>query len=225
MTLKLPDLPYAYDALAPFMSAETLQFHHDKHHLAYVENGNKLLAGSKYENQSIEDICKNAYADKNAGIVNNVGQHFNHLHFWQWMKKGGGGKKLPAKLQAMVDKDLGGYDKMRTDFVQAGVTQFGSGWAWLVAEGKDKLSIMATADADLPLAHGKHALLCLDVWEHAYYLDYQHRRLDYIAAFLGHLINWDFANQNLARHLAAPASASAERPLPARSRAGEGRAL
>ena len=120
MTFKLPELPYAYDALAPYMSAETLQFHHDKHHLAYVDNGNKAIAGTPYESMSLEEICKKAFAEKNAPIINNAGQHYNHIHFWQWMKKGGGGKKLPGKLQAMVDKDLGGYDKMRADFVQAG---------------------------------------------------------------------------------------------------------
>ena len=136
MTLKLPDLPYSYDALAPYMSVETLQFHHDKHHLAYVDNGNKLLAGSKYEGKSLEDICAAAFADKNAGLVNNVGQHFNHLHFWQWMKKGGGGKTLPGKLEKLVEV-YGGFDKLRADFINAGLTQFGSGWAWLaIKDGK-----------------------------------------------------------------------------------------
>ena len=136
MTFKLPPLPYAYDALAPHMSVETLQFHHDKHHQAYVDNGNKFAGpGTKYEGKSIDDICKEAFAAKDAPVVNNIGQHYNHINFWQWMRKGGGGKKLPAKLQAMVDKDCGGFDKMRADFVQAGVSQFGSGWAWLAVKG------------------------------------------------------------------------------------------
>jgi Fe-Mn family superoxide dismutase len=118
---------------------------------AYVDNGNKFAGpGTKYEGKPIEDICKTAFAAKDAPVVNNIGQHYNHLHFWQWMKKGGGGKKLPAKLQAMVDKDLGGYDKMRTDFVQAGVTQFGSGWAWLAVKG-GKLEVSKTPNGENPL--------------------------------------------------------------------------
>ena len=190
MTLKLPDLPYAYDALVPFMSAETLQFHHDKHHLAYVENGNKLLAGSKYENQSIEDICKNAYADKNAGIVNNVGQHFNHLHFWQWMKKGGGGDKIPAKLKAAIDKDLGGVAKAKEDFIAAGVGQFGSGWCWIAVKD-GKLMIDKTPNGESPLIKGASPILGCDVWEHSYYIDYRNRRPDYLKAFWESLINWE----------------------------------
>ena len=136
MALELPALPYAYDALAPHMSKETLEFHHDKHHQAYVTNGNNLLKDSPLASQSIEDICRKAFAEKNAGLINNVGQHYNHIHFWKWMKKGGGGKRLPDKLQKAVDSDLGGYDKMRTDFVQAGMTQFGSGWCWIAREGR-----------------------------------------------------------------------------------------
>ena len=116
MTFKLPELPYAYDALSPYMSKETLEFHHDKHHQAYVDNGNKVAGpGTKYDGKSIEDICREAFAAKDAPVINNIGQHYNHIHFWQWMKKGGGGKKLPGKLQTMVDKDLGGFDKMRSD--------------------------------------------------------------------------------------------------------------
>ena len=191
MTLKLPDLPYAYDALAPFMSAETLEFHHDKHHLAYVENGNKLLAGSKYEGQSLEDIVKNAYADKAQGIINNVGQHYNHLHFWQWMKKGGGGKKIPGALQAAIDSDLGGYDKFKADFVQAGTTQFGSGWAWLSVRN-GKLEITKTPNGENPLVHGGSPILGVDVWEHSYYIDYRNARPKYLEAFVDSLINWDY---------------------------------
>src|ERR671938_1362717 len=115
MSFTLPDLPYAYDALAPYMSRETLEYHHDKHHLAYVNNGNNLLKGTEWEGKSLEDVVKGSFG-KNAGLFNNAGQHYNHIHFWQWMKKGGGGKSLPAKLQKAVDSDLGGYDKFRTDF-------------------------------------------------------------------------------------------------------------
>src|SRR6516165_6797362 len=136
MAFELPSLPYAYDALQPYMSKETLEFHHDKHHQAYVTNGNNLLKGSGLEDKSLEDVVKLSYS-KNAGLFNNAGQHFNHIHFWKWMKKGGGGKSLPGPLQKAIDGDLGGYDKFRTDFIQAGTTQFGSGWAWLaVRNGK-----------------------------------------------------------------------------------------
>ena len=195
MTFKLPELPYAYDALGPYMSKETLEFHHDKHHQAYVDNGNKVAgAGTKYEGKSIEDICKAAFAAKDAPVINNIGQHYNHIHFWNWMKKGGGGKKLPAKLQAMVDKDLGGYDKMRTDFVQAGVTQFGSGWCWLAVKD-GKITVMKTPNGENPLVHGAQPILGCDVWEHSYYIDYRNRRPDYLKAFLDHLVNWDYVDE------------------------------
>ena len=189
MTLKLPDLPYAYDALVPFMSAETLEFHHDKHHLAYVENGNKLLAGSKYEGQSLEDIVKNAYADKAQPIINNVGQHYNHLHFWQWMKKGGGGKKLPGTVQALVD-GYGGFDKVRNDFIEAGKGQFGSGWAWLAVKD-GKLEVVKTPNGENPLMLGSKPILGVDVWEHSYYIDYRNARPKYLEAWFDNLVNWE----------------------------------
>jgi superoxide dismutase, Fe-Mn family len=190
MAFKLPELPYAYDALAPYMSAETLQFHHDKHHLAYVDNGNKLAgAGTKYDGKSVEEICKMAFDAKDMPVVNNIGQHYNHEHFWQWMKKGGGGKKLPAKLQAMVDA-YGGYDKLRTDFVQAGVTQFGSGWAWLNVKG-GKLEVSKTPNGENPLMHGAQPILGADVWEHSYYIDYRNARQKYLEAFFDSLVNWE----------------------------------
>lgn len=190
MAFKLPELPYAYDALAPYMSAETLQFHHDKHHLAYVDNGNKLAgAGTKYDGKSVEEICKMAFDAKDMPVVNNIGQHYNHEHFWKWMKKGGGGKKLPAKLQAMVDT-YGGYDKLRGDFVQAGVTQFGSGWAWLNVKG-GKLEVSKTPNGENPLMHGAQPILGADVWEHSYYIDYRNARQKYLEAFFDNLVNWD----------------------------------
>jgi Fe-Mn family superoxide dismutase len=190
MALELPELPYDYDALAPYMSRETLEFHHDKHHNAYVTKGNDLLSGSKYEGQSIEEICAAAYADGNAPIVNNVGQHFNHIHFWQWMKKDGGGTKLPGALQSAIDSDLGGYDKFRQDFIDAGVGQFGSGWAWLVVNG-GKLEIMKTPNGENPLMHGAKPILGVDVWEHSYYIDYRNARPKYLEAFVDNLVNWD----------------------------------
>ena len=193
MTFKLDPLPYAYDALAPAMSAETLQFHHDKHHQAYVDNGNKLIVGSGLEGQSIEDICKAAFAGKNAGLVNNIGQHYNHIHFWSWMKPAGGGKKIPGRLERLAT-EYGGFDKMRADFINAGMTQFGSGWCWLtVRDGK--LEVAKTPNGENPLMHGAQPILGCDVWEHSYYIDYRNARQKYLEAWFDNLVNWDYVDQ------------------------------
>jgi Fe-Mn family superoxide dismutase len=189
MAFELPDLPYAYDALQPFMSAETLEYHHDKHHQAYVTNGNKLLEGSGLENKGLEDIVRESHGT-NPGLFNNAGQHYNHIQFWQWMKVGGGGTKLPGALQAAIDSDLGGYDKFRADFIQAGATQFGSGWCWLAMKN-GKLEIMKTPNGENPLIHAARPLLGCDVWEHSYYIDYRNARPKYLEAFVDSLINWD----------------------------------
>jgi Superoxide dismutase len=190
MALELPPLPYDYDALAPYMSRETLEYHHDKHHQAYVTNGNKALEGSDLAGKSLEEICKAAFEAKNAALINNVGQHYNHLHFWQWMKKGGGGNKLPGALQKAVDSDLGGYDKFRAAFIDAGTTQFGSGWAWLAVKD-GKLTVMKTPNGENPLMHGASPILGVDVWEHSYYIDYRNARPKYLEAFVDNLVNWD----------------------------------
>ena len=194
MALELPALPYAYDALGPYMSKETLEFHHDKHHMAYVTNGNNALKDNPLADKSIEEICKAAFAEKNAPLINNVGQHYNHIHFWSWMKPNGGGKKLPGRLQAAIDSDLGGYDKMRTDFIQAGVTQFGSGWCW-IARKDGKLTIMKTPNGENPLMHGASPILGCDVWEHSYYIDYRNLRPKYLEAFVDSLVNWDYVDE------------------------------
>lgn len=194
MALELPALPYAYDALGPYMSKETLEYHHDKHHMAYVTNGNNALKDSPLASKSVEEICKIAFAEKNAPLINNVGQHYNHVHFWNWMKPNGGGKKIPGRLQAAIDSDLGGYDKMRTDFVQAGVTQFGSGWCW-IAKKDGKLVIMKTPNGENPLMHGASPILGCDVWEHSYYIDYRNLRPKYLEAFVDNLINWDYVDE------------------------------
>jgi len=194
MALELPALPYAYDALSPYMSKETLEYHHDKHHQAYVTAANNLLKDSPLASKSVEEICKAAYAEKNAGLINNIGQHYNHLHFWQWMKKGGGGKSLPGRLQKAIDSDLGGYDKMRTDFMNAGVTQFGSGWAW-IAMRNGKLEIMKTPNGENPLMHGAKPILGVDVWEHSYYLDYRNLRPKYLEAYVDNLVNWEHVEE------------------------------
>ncbi|MBI4046319.1 MAG: superoxide dismutase [Devosia nanyangense] len=190
MAFELPALPYAYDALGPYMSKETLEYHHDKHHQAYVTNGNKLLEGSGLEGKSLEDIVKESFG-KNAGLFNNAGQHYNHIHFWKWMKPNGGGKNLPGALQKAIDSDLGGYDKFRTDFVAAGVGQFGSGWAWLSLKN-GKLEITKTPNGENPLVHGGTPLLGVDVWEHSYYIDYRNLRPKYLEAFVDNLVNWDY---------------------------------
>ncbi|EDQ32739.1 Superoxide dismutase [Hoeflea phototrophica DFL-43] len=191
MALELPALPYDYDALAPYMSRETLEFHHDKHHQAYVTKGNELLEGSAHAGKSIEEICKAAFAENNAGLINNVGQHYNHMHFWNWMKKGGGGSKMPGALEKAIASDLGGFDKFRADFIAAGVGQFGSGWAWLAVKN-GKLEVMKTPNGENPLMHGATPVLGCDVWEHSYYIDYRNARPKYLEAFIDNMINWDY---------------------------------
>jgi len=185
----LPPLPYAYDALGPYMSAETLEFHHDKHHQAYVTNGEKLLEGSGLEILPLEDIVKESFG-KNAGLFNNAGQHYNHVHFWSWMKPNGGGNKLPGALAAKIDEDLGGFDKFRADFIAAGTTQFGSGWAWLSLKN-GKLEVTKTPNGESPLVHGGKPLLGVDVWEHSYYIDYRNARPKYLEAWFDNLVNWE----------------------------------
>ena len=192
MAITLPDLPYAKDALEPHISARTLEFHHDKHHQAYVTNLAKLIAGTDMENMSLEDIIKKSSGDAaKAGIFNNAAQVWNHTFYWNCMKKNGGGRP-GAKLMGKIEKAFGSFDKFIEEMKNAAVTQFGSGWAWLVLDG-DTVKIMKTSNADNPLAHGQKALLTIDVWEHAYYLDFQNRRPDYVATFFEKLVNWEFA--------------------------------
>jgi len=193
MAFELPDLPYAYDSLAPFMSAETLEFHHDKHHQAYVTNGNKLLEGSGHEGKSLEDVVRDSHGS-NAGLFNNAAQHYNHVHFWNWMTSGGGGKKMPGALEKAIQSDLGGYDKFREDFMAAGATQFGSGWCW-IAVRDGKLEIMKTPNGENPLVNGAIPILGCDVWEHSYYIDYRNARPKYLEAFVDNLINWEHVGQ------------------------------
>ena len=197
MALELPKLPYSNDALSPHISAKTLDFHYGKHHQAYVTNGNKLIEGTEFANMPVEDIiAKTAGKPDKAGIFNNAAQVWNHTFYWHSMKPGGGGKPT-GDIAKKIDQDLGGYDKFVELFSQAGATQFGSGWAWLVLENK-KLAVKKTPNAETPLSQaGVTPLLTMDVWEHAYYLDFQNRRPDYIKTFLEHLVNWDFAHEKL----------------------------
>ncbi|MBA3036482.1 MAG: superoxide dismutase [Desulfobacterium sp.] len=195
MTITLPDLPYGKDALAPHISSKTLDFHYGKHHSAYVANLNKLIEGTALSSDTIEDIIRKTVNDAGkVGIFNNAAQVWNHTFYWQSMKPNGGG--LPTgKIAEKIDADFKGYDKFIEQLKNAGLTQFGSGWAWLVLKN-NKLEIMKTSNADTPIAHGIKPLLTVDVWEHAYYLDYQNGRGNYIDAFINNLVNWEFVNSN-----------------------------
>ena len=193
MTFTLPNLPYAYDALQPYMSKETLEYHHDKHHQAYVTAGNNLLKDSGLEGKSLEDVVKGSFG-KNAPLFNNAGQHYNHLHFWNWMKPNGGGDKIPGAVEKAIVDGIGSVSKMKEDFIAAGVGQFGSGWAWLAVKD-GKVSVMKTPNGENPLVHGAVPILGCDVWEHSYYIDYRNRRADYVKAFLDHLVNWDYVEE------------------------------
>ena len=188
MSFTLPPLPYAYDALHPAMSKETLEFHHDKHHKAYVDKGNELLKGSEWEGKSLEEVVKGSYG-KNAPLFNNAGQHYNHIHFWQWMKPKGGGA-LPGELEKAITDAFGSVDKMKEDLIAAGVGQFGSGWAWLEVRN-GKIGVAKTPNGENPLVHGGKPILGVDVWEHSYYIDYRNRRPDYLKAFVNELVNWE----------------------------------
>ena len=189
MTFTLPELPYAHDALAPYMSKETLEFHHDKHHLAYVTNGNALLKGTEWENKPLAEIVKGSFG-KNVALFNNAAQHYNHTEFWKWLKPMGGGA-IPGALEKALIGSLGSVEKAKADLIQAGVTQFGSGWAWLsVVDGK--IDATKTANGENPLVHGGQPILGLDVWEHSYYIDYRNRRPDYLKAVVDNLVNWDY---------------------------------
>ena len=197
MAFELPALPYPADALKPYMSAETFSYHHGKHHAAYVANLNKLIEGTDLANKSLEEIIKATFGDPDkVGIFNNAAQVWNHTFFWESMKPGGGGAPT-GPIADKINADLGGYDKFVEAFKTAAATQFGSGWAWLVLDN-GTLKVTKTPNAENPLVHGQVPLLTLDVWEHAYYLDYQNRRPDYITAYLEHLVNWDAANARLA---------------------------
>ncbi len=196
MAFTLSPLPYAKNALGPYISEQTLDFHHGKHHQTYVTNLNNLVAGTENESKSLEDLISlSAGKADMAGIFNNAAQVWNHTFFWNCMKPNGGGAPTGLALEK-ISASFGTYEKFAADFKQAALTQFGSGWAWLVQDGND-LKITKTANADLPMAHNQKALLTCDVWEHAYYLDFQNRRADFVQTFLDHLVNWDFVNQNL----------------------------
>jgi len=196
MAFTLPDLPYDPKALEPFVSARTLDFHHGKHHQAYVTNLNNLVKDTPLADQSLEEVMKASAGDASkAGVFNNSAQVWNHTFFWNSMSPNGG-KAPSGKVKERIDADLGGVDAFKEAFKAAAVGQFGSGWAWLVLDG-GKLKVVNSGNADSPLVHGQKPLVTCDVWEHAYYLDYQNRRPDFVQAFLDNLINWDFVAKNL----------------------------
>ena len=198
MAFELPPLPYPAKALQPHVSEQTLNFHHGKHHKAYVDALNKLVQDTPKARMTLDAlIMESAKDQKQVPIFNNAGQHWNHSFFWNSMKPQGGGKP-GGDLAAAFEQSFGGFDRFKAEFKNAAAGQFGSGWAWLVAD-KNQLKVISTANADLPMTHGLRALLACDVWEHAYYLDYQNRRPDFVQAFLDHLVNWDFVAQNLTK--------------------------
>lgn len=194
MTIDLPDLPYPADALQPHISSQTLEIHHGKHHKGYVDKLNAAIAGTTYENQSAESIITSAHQKEDTGVFNNAAQAWNHTFLWQSMSPDGGGDPSGSLAEAVKSR-FGGFDDFRKAFATAAKGQFGSGWTWLV-QTSDGLEIVSTGNADTPVTGKDTPLLTLDVWEHAYYLDYQNQRAAYIEAFLQHLINWEFAAQN-----------------------------
>lgn len=192
----LPELPYSMDALAPAMSAETLEFHYGKHHKAYVDKLNELIAGTSLEGAALEDIIRQtAASDDKAQLFNQAGQHWNHTHFWMGMCKGGGGA-MPGHLERRVIADFGSIGAFRDEFTQACLTQFGSGWGWLVFDG-EKLAVTRTGNAQTPITQGHSALLTCDVWEHSYYIDYRNQRPRYVQAFLDDLVDWQVVADRL----------------------------
>ena len=191
----LPELPFAADALEPYMSAETFSYHHGKHHKAYVDKLNELIKGTEHETMSLEDIIKATYGkDNKVAIFNNAAQVWNHTFFWYCLKKNGD-EKPSGKLLAKIDEDFGSFDNFKAEFKNGGLTQFGSGWTWLVEDASGKLKVMKTGNADLPMVHGCRALITADVWEHAYYVDYRNARPNYLDVFLEKLANWEFASK------------------------------
>ena len=193
MAFELPDLPYAHDALAQYgMSVETLEYHHDLHHKAYVDNGNKLIAGTKWEGETLETIITGTYtvdAVAQNGIFNNASQHWNHMQFWEMMSPSKQG--VPSELETLIDENFGSLEAFKEEFSTAGAGQFGSGWCWLVKDSDGSLKVTKTENGVNPLCFGQTALLGCDVWEHSYYIDFRNKRPVYLSNFLENLVNWE----------------------------------
>jgi len=203
MAFELPDLPYAKDALAPHMSAETLEFHHGKHHKAYVDKLNELIKNTEHEHMELEEIVRTA---PQGPLFNNAAQAWNHTFFWQCLSPNG--RKAEGELARAIDGSFGSLDAFKSKFTQTAINTFGSGWAWLVRGNDGSLAIESTSNADTPIAHGKQPILTCDVWEHAYYIDYRNARPKFLEAFWK-IVNWDFVAQNFATAAAARARAGA----------------
>ena len=193
MAFELPDLPYAHDALSELgMSKETLEYHHDLHHKAYVDNGNKLINGTEWASKTLEEIVVGTYTAGSVaqnGIFNNASQHWNHIQFWEMM--GPGGKSIPSELSSAISENFGSIDKFKEEFCAAGAGQFGSGWCWLVKDNDGSLKVTKTENGVNPLCFGQSALLGCDVWEHSYYIDFRNKRPAYLTNFLDKLVNWE----------------------------------
>ena len=199
MAFSVPDLPYAYDALEPHIDEATMRVHHDKHHQAYVDKANAALEGTEWADADIEDILKDLSAlpaDKQGPVRNNGGGHYNHSLFWQMLSPDGGGEP-GGDVGSAISNAFGSFDAFKSEFKEVGITQFGSGWSWLVHDGSG-LAVVKTANQDSPISDGKTPLLGCDVWEHAYYLKYQNKRPDYIDAFWN-VVNWDYVGERLAQ--------------------------
>jgi superoxide dismutase, Fe-Mn family len=192
MSFSLPPLPYAYEALQPYLSKETLEFHHDKHHQTYVTNANNLIKDTGLEGKSLEEVVVASHG-KNVGLFNNAAQHYNHVLYWQVMKPNGGGA-IPGGLEKALIDSFGSVQKAKEDLIQAGVTQFGSGWAWLAVKD-GKIVVLKTANGENPLILAAKPILGIDVWEHSYYIDYRNRRPDYLKAFVDELVNWEYVEE------------------------------
>jgi Fe-Mn family superoxide dismutase len=196
MGYELPALPYDYSALEPHMSKQTLEFHHDKHHAKYVNNYNEMVKSAGMDDKSIEEVIKATYNDASkSGLFNNAAQAWNHTFYWNCMKPGGGGEPT-GELAEKIKSDFGSFDKFKEEFTTAAKTQFGSGWAWLVLDN-GTLKVTKTPNAVNPIAMGQTPLLTVDVWEHAYYLDYQNKRPDFLSSYLDNLVNWDFVAEQM----------------------------
>ena len=195
MAYTQPELPYAENALEPHISANTIGFHYGKHHATYIKKYNDMVAGTPYNGQSIEDvIIATANDPEKTGLFNNGAQAWNHSFYWNSLSPNGGGKPS-GQIAGKIETDFGSYDTFKSELANAAATQFGSGWAWLVLDN-GQLKVVKTANAQTPLTNAMYPILTIDVWEHAYYLDYQNRRPDYVAAMIDELLNWEFASQN-----------------------------
>ena len=200
LKLELPELPYSKDFLNPYMSAETLELHHDKHHLAYVTNGNKFIEEQNLKEENINDLVINAYKNSNASVFNNASQHINHIHFWEIMSNNPEGK-IPSELEKKIIEDFSSVEEMKKKFINAGITQFGSGWCWIVLDENKKLMITKTPNAENPIIHNQIPILGCDVWEHSYYVDFKNKRPDYLNSFINNLVNWEKVTENFINNI------------------------